>query len=51
MFTRLSVFHKVLAVDLSKQQKLDANPKAIEQIDFTGNLDITEGATMFFITE
>ena len=38
-------------MDLSKQQKLDADPKAIPQINFTGNLDRAEGSTMFFIIE
>ena len=37
----------MIAIDLSKQQAHDANPKAIQQIDFTGNLDIK--MTMFFI--
>ena len=44
-------YHKLIAIDLSKQQKLDTNPKARHQIKFTGNLDRAEGATMFFITE
>ena len=54
---RLSLFQKivqinwVLGIDLSKQQKLDADPKAIQQINFTGNLDRAEGSTMFFIIE
>ena len=39
----------MIAIDLSKQQKLDADPKAIKQINFTGNLDRTEGSTMFLI--
>ena len=30
---------------------LDADPKAIQQINFTGNLERDEGATMFFIIE
>ena len=29
----------MIAVDLSKQQALDADPKAIQQINFTANLD------------
>ena len=37
------------AIDLSKQQALDADLKAIQQINFTGNLNREEGATMFFI--
>ena len=41
----------MIAVDLSKQQVLDANPRAIPQINFTGNLDRAAGAYMFFIFE
>ena len=44
-------YYKLIATDLSKQQKLNADPKAIQQINFTGNLDRAEGATMFFIIE
>ena len=44
-------YYKLIAIDLSKQQKLDADPKAIQQINFTGNLDRAEGSTMFFIIE
>ena len=29
----------MIAVDLSKQQALDADPKAIQQINFTANLN------------
>ena len=43
--------YKLNAIDLSKQQKLHADPKAIQQINFTKNLLRAEGATMFFITE
>ena len=39
------------AIDLSKQQVLDAGPKATQQIDFTGNQDQPEYTTMFFIIE
>ena len=31
--------YKVIETDLSKQQALDANPKAIQQINCIGNLD------------
>ena len=41
----------MIAIDLSKQQALDADPRAIQQINFTANLDRDEGATMFFIIE
>ena len=27
--------YKMIAIDLSKQQELDCNPKAIQQINFT----------------
>ena len=39
----------MIAVDLSKQQAFDANPKAIQQINFTGNLDEDGNISMFFI--
>ena len=42
---------KLIAIDLSKQQKLDADPKVIQQINFTGNLTRREGAGMYFIIE
>ena len=44
-------YYKLIAMDLSKQEALDADPKAIQQINFTGNLSRAEGATIFFITE
>ena len=31
-------YYKLIATDLSKQQTLDADPEAIQQINFTGNL-------------
>ena len=39
----------MIAIDSSKQQVLDAVFKAIQQKNFTGNLD--REATMFFIME
>ena len=41
----------MIAIDLSKQQALDADPREIQQINFTGNLERANGATMFFIIE
>ena len=38
-------------IDLSKQQELDADPKAIRQINFTGNPDLGEQAALFLIDE
>ena len=40
---------KILAIDLSKQQALDAHPKAIQQFDLTGNLD--QQKTMFLVNK
>ena len=37
----------MIAVDLSKQQALDADPKEIQQINFTANLD-RAGNTRFY---
>ena len=39
----------LIAIDLSKQQKLDPGPKAIQQMSFTRNLD--KDTSMFFIIE
>ena len=44
-------YYKRVAIDLSKQQALDADPRAIEQIKFTANLDRNGNTTMFFIIE
>ena len=43
----------MIAIDLSKQQAVDADPKAMQKINFTGNLT-EEGNTntmVFFIIE
>ena len=45
-YTYFKKYYKMIAVDLSKQQVLDADPKAIQQINLTGNLD-REGSTKF----
>ena len=44
-------YFKLIAIDLSKQQALDADPKSIKQINFTANLDRPGSTTMFFIIE
>ena len=43
--------YKMISMDLSKQQTLDADPRTIQQINFRANLDRTENTTMFFIIE
>ena len=41
--------YKMIAIDLSKQQALDADPRAIQQINLTENLDKDGNTTKFFI--
>ena len=41
----------MIAVDLSKQQALDADPKAIQQINFTANLYRADNTRLYFIPE
>ena len=44
-------YYKMIVVDLSKQQALDADPKAIQQINFTANLDRAGNTRIYFILE
>ena len=41
----------MIAIDLSRQYDLDANPRAIQQINFTANLDRAGNTAIFFIIE
>ena len=41
----------MIAIDLSKQQALDADPRVTQQINFTGNLDRAGNTRIFFILE
>ena len=41
----------MIVVDLSKHQALDADPKAIQQINFTPNLDKGGNTRIYFILE
>ena len=43
--------HKMTAVDLSEQQSLDADPRAIQQVNFTVNLDRAGNTKFYFILE
>ena len=43
--------YKVIAIDLSKQQTLDADPRAIQSINFTANLDRADNIRIYFIFE
>ena len=41
----------MIAADLSKQEALDADPRAIQQLNFTANLGRAGNTTMFLIIE
>ena len=41
----------MIAVNLSKQQALDVDPKATQQINFTANLARAGNTTVYFILE
>ena len=42
---------KMITVDLSKQKVLDADPRAIQQINFTANLDRAGNTRIYFILQ
>ena len=41
----------MVAIDVSRQNELDPDPRAIEQINFTANIDRAGNTTIFFIIE
>ena len=41
----------MIAIDLTKQQALDADPRGIQQINFTANLDRAENTRIYFILD
>ena len=41
----------MIAIDLRKQQALDVDPTAIQQINFTANLDRVGNKRIYFILE
>ena len=41
----------MIAIYLSKQQALNDDPKALQQINFTANLDRAGNTTTYFIIE
>ena len=43
--------YKMIAVDFCKQQALDADPRANQQINFTANLDRAGNTRIYFILE
>ena len=47
----LNETYKMIAIYLSKHQALDADPRAIQQINFTANLDRVGNTRIYFILE
>ena len=43
--------YKMIPIDLSKEKTLDADPRAIQESNFTANFDTAGNTTMFFIIE
>ena len=43
--------YKMIAINLSRQNELDADPRTIQQINFTASLDGAGNTTIFFIIE
>ena len=41
----------MIAVDLSKQQALDSDPKVMQQINFTGNINRNDNRLIFLIIQ
>ena len=50
-YTYFKKYYKMIAVDLSKQKALDSDPKAIQQVNFTANLDRDGNTRFYFILE
>ena len=44
-------YYKIIATDLSKQQALDADPRATQYINFTAKLDKAGHTRVYFILE
>ena len=44
-------YYKMIAVDLSKQQALDADPNEIQQIDFTAQIEQEEQDCVSFLKQ
>ena len=50
-YTYFKKYYKMIAIDLSRQQALDADPRAIQQIIFTANLDRANTRIYFILEE
>ena len=50
-YTYFRKYYKMIAIDLSRQQALDADPRAIQQINFMANLDRAGNTRIYFVLE
>ena len=50
-YTYFIEYYKMIAIDLSKKQALDADPKSIQQTNFIENLDRAGNTRFYFILE
>ena len=50
-YTYFKDYYKLIAIALSKQQVLDADPRSIQEIKFSGNLYRAGNTRLFFILE
>ena len=50
-YTYFKEYYKMIRIDLSKQQTSDADPKAIQQINFTANLERDSNTRFYFILD
>ena len=50
-YTYFKKYYKIIAIDLSKDEALDGDPKTIQQINFTANLDRAGNSRLYFIVE
>ena len=50
-YTYFKDYYKMIVVDLSKQRAPDVGPKAIQQINFTANLDRAGNTRIYFSLE
>ena len=50
-YTYFKKYYKMIAIDLSREQALDADPRAIQQINFTVNLDRANTKIYFILEE
>ena len=50
-YANFKKYYKMIAIDISRQQALDAYPRVIQQINSTANLDRAGNTRFYFILE